>query len=144
MEAPRRNAEQTVYLPPIDAEHVRIHRLVSELRTAIAAGEELSKIEHSLRCLAKEVGDHFAHEERLMRLARYPAYEWHKRQHATARRKLRELADGLLAGGPASTSGALESLGGWFRDHIGVTDSMASAYLRNHQRECGGRAKANR
>ena len=79
-----------------------------------------------------------------MRLARYPAYEWHKRQHATARRKLQELAEGLPAGGPGATSGALESLGGWFRDHIGVTDSMASSYLRNHQREFGERAKATR
>lgn len=77
-----------------------------------------------------------------MRRARYPAYGWHKRQHATARRKLEELARELSGWGPVSISRALEFLGGWFRDHIGVTDYMASSYLRNHEGACGGRGKA--
>jgi hemerythrin-like metal-binding protein len=121
----------------MDAEHLQIHRAVADLQAALAAGAESGELESSLRRLAQEVAGHFRHEERLMRLAQYPAYEWHKRQHATARRKLQELAAELFAGGPASTSRALDSLGGWFRDHIGVTDSMASSYLRNHERQRG-------
>ena len=76
----------------MDAEHLQIHRAVAELQAALAAGAESGELESSLRRLAQEVAGHFRHEERLMRLAQYPAYEWHKRQHATARRKLQELA----------------------------------------------------
>jgi hemerythrin-like metal-binding protein len=116
--------------------------MVAELQAAFATGVELNEIEHSVRRMAAEVGGHFVHEERLMRMAHYPAYAWHRRQHATARSKLDDLAGQFRDGDRASIALSLESLAGWFNNHIGVTDCMASSYLRNHERECGARGKA--
>ncbi len=139
METSRWNAEWIVYLPAIDAEHLQIHQRVEKLQKAVATGVGLKRIEGSVRRLAGEVGRHFVHEERLMRVAHYPAFAWHRRQHATARRKLDQLVGQLPHGSRDSISRSLETLARWFNGHIGVTDSMASSYLRNYERACGSR-----
>ena len=135
------NAELTVYLPAIDAEHLQIHSTVEELHAAIAAQSGPRRMEGLLRRLAQEVADHFAHEERLMRVSHYSEYGWHKRQHATARRGVDELVSQFRPADRASLSLALESLAGWLSYHISVADNMVSAHIRNYEREYGIRQK---
>jgi hemerythrin len=135
-------AERSVYLPEIDAEHVQIQIALDEISIAAAAGASLQKMECLLRRLDKEVVGHFAHEERLMRASHYPEFAWHKRQHATALRKVEELVSQFRQGDLGLISPGLESIGAWLSCHISVADSMASAHIRNHAREFGVRGKA--
>ena len=125
--------ENSVYLPELDAEHRVMFRLLQELRHAVVEGEAASHLELKAQHLAAEANGHFRHEERLMREARYPQVEWHKRQHATARAQLATLALAIRSGKQASIFQSLEATAKEIRDHISVADRMAGAYLRNHR-----------
>ena len=109
-------------------------RLAQELRHAVFEEETAVRLELKAQRLAEEVSRHFRHEERLMREARYPQMEWHKRQHASARADLARLADAIRAADQDATFASLEAISRWIRDHTAVADRMAGAYLRNHQR----------
>lgn len=126
--------EHSVHVPEIDAEHQSIFRLASDLRGALMNGARRSQIELLARRVSTEVTGHLAHEERLLRAGRYPALEWHERQHQTGRARLAALERELGAGDLEAVFDALEHLAAWLRDHTSVADRMAGAYLRNYWR----------
>jgi hemerythrin len=118
-----------VDLPRVDAEHETIVRRLEELREAISVSGDPDEMVATAKELLRFVGLHFSHEERMMRSTDYSAYDWHKRQHDTARRRLA----GYVEGG--SVPELLDFLGAWLRDHSGLHDRMMGAYLRNFTRE---------
>lgn len=109
-------------------------RLAGALREALLAGEPTGRVDLLCRRLAAESNGHLSHEERLLRDAKYPAYEWHERQHRTARARLAALDRDVRAGQTQPAFEALESLAAWMRDHTLVADRMAGSYLRNYWR----------
>jgi len=121
-------------VPELDEEHQAMFRLTQELRHAVVEGEARERLKQKAQLLAEEVAGHLRHEERLMREARYPHVDWHKRQHNTIRNELTELAESLRSGEQAAILGSLEAIAKWMRDHTSVADRMAGAYLRNYQR----------
>ena len=134
MRSLRWTPEHSVFVPEIDAQHQEMFRLAEELRRAVLAGEKPGELELLRRRLASEIAGHLSHEERLMRAAEYPAFDWHERQHQTARAKLITLKRDIESGEWQAMFESLESLAGWMRDHTSVADRMAGAYLRNHWR----------
>lgn len=126
--------ESSVHVPEIDAEHQAIFRLAADLRSALMNGAKQSQVELLARRVSTEVAGHLAHEERLLRASRYPALDWHERQHQTGRARLAALERGIAQGDLEAVIDALELLAGWLRDHTSVADRMAGAYLRNHRR----------
>jgi hemerythrin len=126
--------EQAVHVPEIDAEHQEMFRLAADLRQALLAGDKTGHMELLCRRLAAELNGHFSHEERLMRDAEYPAYEWHQRQHRTARAKMAALERDVHRGERQPIFDSLESLAAWIRDHTSVADRMVGSYLRNYWR----------
>jgi hemerythrin len=119
-------SEHAVFQPEFDAEHRELFRLGEDLQHAVETDAAAATVEKSVRLLASELEAHLAHEERVMRSAGYSGYEWHKRQHDTARRRVKALA--------ADPDELLRYLAGWFRDHTGVADRMMAASLRNQGR----------
>ena len=87
-----------VFIPEIDAEHQNIFRLADELRQAVAGGAPADQAQAILRELIASAEDHFAHEERLMRSTGYPASAWHKGQHDTVRKKVKEFVPRIEGG----------------------------------------------
>jgi hemerythrin len=126
--------ENSVYLPELDEEHRVIFHLLQDLRHSVVDGEANVRLELKSQHLADEVTYHFQHEERLMREARYPQMEWHKRQHAASRAQLTTLLEAIRTGKQAAIFESLEAMAKGIRDHIGIADRMAGAYLRNHVR----------
>lgn len=126
--------ENSVHVPEIDAEHQSIYRLAGDLRGALLNGAKQGQVELLARRVSTEVAAHLTHEERLLRTSRYPALEWHERQHQTGRARLARLERAVARGNLDGVFDALESLAGWLRDHTSVADRMAGAYLRNHWR----------
>lgn len=126
--------ENAVHVPEIDAEHQAMFRLAADLRGALMDGAKQSQVELLARRLSTEVTGHLAHEERLLRASRYPALEWHERQHQSGRARVAALQRAIAAGDLEAVFDALESLAGWLRDHTSVADRMAGAYLRNQRR----------
>jgi hemerythrin-like metal-binding protein len=132
-------SKPSVHLPVIDSEHSQIHHGLDELGSAVAAGASQADVESLGIGVLEIVNRHFRHEERLMRASRYAEYTWHKRQHATALRKVANMQSACAAGDPSPAIAGIESVDMWFRDHISVADSMAGAHLRNYERENGKR-----
>ena len=126
--------EDSVYLPELDEQHQAMYRLAQDLRHAVVEGEAPVHLALKAQRLADEFADHFRHEESLMREASYPQVEWHQRQHATARAQLEALAASIHTGEQAAIFESLEAIAKWMRDHTGIADRMAGAYLRNHLR----------
>ena len=123
-----------VYIPEIDAEHKNIFRLADELSQAVAGGAPAEQARAILRELIASEEDHFAHEERLMRATSYPASVWHKGQHDTVRKKVKEFAPRIEGGERQAAPLLLEFLSGWLRNHIRLADCMMAAHVRNYER----------
>jgi hemerythrin len=116
-------AGYAVFQAECDSEHRDLFGLGEEVHCALQAGADAQTVAQATSRLAAGMEAHFAHEERLMRAARYAGYAWHKRQHDSARRRIASLS--------ATPEELLNYLTGWFRDHTGVADRMMAAALRN-------------
>jgi hemerythrin len=128
----KRHALHAVFMPTLDAEHKRLQEAVQALR-------RISDVEGGgpqtfLRSLAEQIDAHFAGEEQLMRSSRYPAYDWHKRQHDAARKRVTQFAARVEASEAGAVSEMASFLTDWLNDHTGLHDRMMAAYLRNYRR----------
>ncbi|HJT89699.1 MAG TPA: hemerythrin family protein [Bryobacteraceae bacterium] len=129
--------ENSVYVPEIDAQHRQMFGAAAELRRAVLAGEKPAQLELLLDHLMREFAGHSLRQEQLMQAAQYPAREWHRRQHETARAKLAMIRHNVHRGDREAIFESLESFAGWLRDHTSLTDRMLGSYLRNYRREHG-------
>ena len=129
-----------VFIPEIDAQHKDMFRLADQLRQAVAGRAPADRTRAVLREFMTRGEDHFAHEERLMRSTQYPGSAWHKRQHDTARKRLKEFAPRIQGGEGQAALLLLEFLSGWLRDHIRLADCMMAAHVRNCERAHAVRA----
>lgn len=133
MRALKWSVSHAVYIDEIDDEHKEIFAAVSWLRKALAGGGPPAEIHKLAGRLAASATGHFAHEERLMRAARYGSLRWHKQQHDNARRRVGQLAAQLEAGDAGAGLALVEYLTAWLGDHTRLADRMLGAFLRNHR-----------
>ena len=127
--------QYAVFVPEIDAEHRAIFQIGAELERAAAAHAPKQRLREMVRAMAGHAEDHFTHEERLMRAVRYQAFDWHKKQHDGARRRLKQFAKRIEAGEREAPGEMLHYLAQWLHDHTALTDRMMGARLRNFERE---------
>jgi hemerythrin len=125
---------QAVYLPQVDAEHRNLYRMAEDLHQAVRAGAEAARLQEIARPLLAGFEEHFAQEERLMRSAGCPDFEWHKTQHDTERNRGARMIQELEVGDPAAARIYLEFLYRWLKDHLSLTDRMMGSHVRNHDR----------
>lgn len=118
----------------MDAEHQTLFRLARELRRAVLAGAASNPVQSMLGDLIRHTGEHFVHEERLMRSAAYPLYQWHKRQHSMGRATATRLQRCVRRGDREAAAVLLQDFSGWLKNHIRLSDRMLGAYLRNYER----------
>jgi hemerythrin len=118
----------------MDAEHRALFQIAADLQRAILSRTPPEKFRAILRNLLAHVEEHFQHEERTMRTAAYPSYEWHKRQHDTVRKQAKFLVRRIAEGDTDAPSQLLEFLSRWLDDHTRLTDRMLAAFLRNAKR----------
>lgn len=122
-------ASDAMWVEELDGEHKEIVAAVAGLMQATA-----SEAMHAMQRLAGSVADHFAHEERLMRAARYEGMAWHKQQHDAARRRLQQFATAVARGEASAAAELTHYLTEWLRRHTRIADRMLGAFLRNRRR----------
>jgi hemerythrin len=126
-------SSHAVFVPEIDDDHKDIFEVLAQLDAALRSGES-DEINGLTARLADRIADHFAHEERLMRAARYGLLSWHKRSHDAARRRVARFL-GRIGRGDAQAAPALVGyLTEWLHNHTRVPDRMMGAFLRNQRR----------
>ena len=114
----------------IDSQHKEIFRLVeSVIETSYA---NAGKIDSAMEFLAGYTATHFAHEEKLMDMCKYPLSDMHKKQHYD----FVESVVGLM-GRVAKESDAernrtdIESVVvDWLADHVLGSDKIMAAHYR--------------
>jgi hemerythrin-like metal-binding protein len=119
----------SVYMPDIDEEHRQIFDAAGLLSQSLLAGDV--DLKPLMARIIEHAAAHFAHEEELMRVTRYPGYAWHKRQHETAVNYLAPLAQD---GSRKAAVELLRFLSDWLRNHVRMTDRIMGAYVRNRSR----------
>lgn len=128
------SASHAVFVAEIDDEHVEIFESIADLQTALSTQNPASNIGKLTQRLIARIDDHFAHEERLMRAARYGSLRWHKEKHDGARRRVAEFVGRIEQGDPGAGLALVEYLTSWLHDHTRLADLMLGASLRNHRR----------
>ena len=121
-----------VFITEIDDEHKEIFAVLREFQAAL--GNPRSDLRPLTARLTEQVAGHFAHEERLMRAARYGSLQWHKQLHDAARHRVRQLVARVEQGDTKTGPTLVTYLTGWLRNHAHIADRMMGAALRNHQR----------
>ncbi|MEI9976755.1 MAG: hemerythrin family protein [Ignavibacteriota bacterium] len=122
------------FVTEIDDEHKEIFEAVSDLQRALSEQRPTPEVQEAVQRLVRRTGDHFAHEERLMRAARYSSMRWHKTQHDGARRRVEQFVSRIEAGELEAGTALVEHLSSWLRDHTRLADRMMGAFLRNQRR----------
>ena len=128
------NTSHAVFIDEIDDEHKEIFDALCQLRKALASRDALLEIRRLARRLTDNITGHFRHEERLMRAARYGSFRWHKQQHDTAARRVRQFVTGIERREADAGTQLVLFLSSWLHNHTRVADRMLGAFLRNHRR----------
>ena len=128
------STSHAVFVTEIDDEHREIFDVLSSVQKVLASRGPLVEIRKITERLTACVVGHFAHEERLMRAARYAAMRWHKQQHDTARRRVGQFVLGIEHGDIKAGLDLVEYLASWLHNHTRLSDRMLGAFLRNRQR----------
>jgi hemerythrin len=128
------SASHAVFVTEIDDEHKEIFAALSNLRGALSGGSPVSEIRELTEHLTACIVGHFAHEERIMRAARYGSMNWHKRQHDAAGKKVGQFVRQIDQGDSQAGVALVEYLTSWLHEHTRLADRMMGAFLRNHRR----------
>ena len=126
-----------MFVTEIDDEHKGIFEVVADCREIFASGCDLPRIRNATERLANRIHEHFAHEERLMRAARYGSLRWHKQSHDSARRRVKGFVLRIERDDREAGTELIEYLTSWLRDHTRLADRMMASALRNHLRCMG-------
>ena len=139
MEPTEKPRYPVVFVAGIDEEHEAIGRIVDEMAAGLCRAAPKKDLVRITRRLVDCVEKHFAHEERLMKTERYESFDWHKRQHNAARKRLREFVRPVEKGDDVAAGVMITFLSAWLEGHAGLADSMMGAFLRNRKRGRAGR-----
>ncbi|WP_295443258.1 bacteriohemerythrin [uncultured Thiodictyon sp.] len=112
----------SVGVDEIDNQHKVLLGLVNEMHEAIQARHSTSVVGGVLERLADYTQSHFAAEENLMRLLRYPGYAEHKAQHEALMLRVVEFQQKVDAGKTAIGFELMHFLKVWLTGHIMSSD----------------------
>ncbi|HEY1242154.1 MAG TPA: hemerythrin family protein [Bryobacteraceae bacterium] len=135
VESIRWTDDDFVFVPQLDAEHQKLFQDAEGIRLALSRGMDAGQVGLHMWRLTRSFSAHIAGEERLMRSSRYPAFQWHERQHHAGRNKLARLTEASHRKDERIAGEALEDFARWMRDHVNLADRMFAAHLRNDRRE---------
>jgi hemerythrin-like metal-binding protein len=121
----------SVGIQSIDAQHQNLFALGRELHTAMSNGQGRASLAKILDRLVQYTSVHFAHEERLMRLADYPELAGHANEHALLTRKVLQFQKDFEAGRAVMTVQLLTFLKDWLHHHIQGSDLKYAPHVKN-------------
>ncbi len=113
----------------LDAQHQTLFSIGAELYAAMSAGQSRERTYGILTRLLDYTVTHFAHEERLMRVYRYPDYAAHKAEHDALKRQVSQFYEESQRGKVAISVRLLKFLDDWLKEHIGKSDQRYAPFL---------------
>ena len=135
MRALKWTAVHSVFLTEIDDDHKEIVAALWAFNGLLAGGPA-AELRPATERLITCISEHFAHEERLMRAARYSSMRWHKGQHDNARTRVAGFVPRIEHGDMQAGHALVKFVISWLHNHTRLADQMMAAFLRNHRRAC--------
>lgn len=113
----------SVGVPFLDADHKTLIGLVGDLQRSVGDEEEYATLGSVLRSLVDYTEHHFAREERVMAVCRYPSLHAHTAMHHKLAQQVRDLQARYVADSHSvAAKDCLNFLQKWLIDHICSTD----------------------
>lgn len=112
-----------------DDQHKKLVVLINRLYAALQAGKANEEMEHILNELVTYTQEHFADEENIMRLHKYPDFETHKNIHHQLVAKVAETQKRFHEGRSIGVE-TMSFLKSWLIDHIQKTDKKYGPFMR--------------
>jgi len=107
----------------VDYEHRELIELINSLHESAQSGAGRTAVIEALGEIYAQIASHFALEEKMMRVTRYPAYPEHKEDHETLLDDLRDIMDEVEDDGEYDEARLSTDLERWFSDHFGTHDA---------------------
>lgn len=121
------DARYEIGIAEIDAQHRQLLSILAQLEQSSGKGYSYEGARDALSELTKYAHVHFAIEESLMRMHRYPDLSAHIAEHQRLRKQLTEFQQRLL---DADIAGQLHKfVDSWLTHHIDVTDRKYVPHL---------------
>jgi len=117
----------------IDGEHKELFDAVGAFELAMTRNTEAAEIRALLRNLTASTVAHFAHEEAMMREAKYPGLTLHCADHRHLMEKLDAFTLRFTRGGAAITRHSIGFLRDWLLHHIENDDRRFADWLKAHE-----------
>lgn len=123
----------SVGVPVLDADHKTLIGLIYTLHRCIGDGEEYASVGSVLRALGDYVDHHFAREERMLEVCRYPSQPTHAAMHRRLSTQVGEMHAAYDAD-PTSIKArkCLDFLNKWLIEHICSTDMDYRGWVVGH------------
>jgi hemerythrin len=118
----------TIGLPSIDRQHRKIFENLLSLERAITNKQSSNEIRHLLKQLAENLDLHWAIEEALLEIIRYPKIEEHRQSHAKLNEALAKLE--IHLGGHQPMDEIARFFETWFIEHVLAGDVDYLNYAR--------------
>ncbi|MCI0431154.1 MAG: bacteriohemerythrin [Rhodospirillales bacterium] len=122
--------EYATGIPSVDYEHRSLIDLLNALHEDLGRERRSGEVGRFLAEVHARISAHFALEERLMRQARYDAYDDHKADHERLLDDIRDIMDDYERGAYEDADAALaERLRTWFGEHFATKDARLHRML---------------
>lgn len=113
----------SVGVAEVDYEHRELIELINSLHATMQNGATGDHIIATLGEIFAQIAAHFALEEKMMRVRRYPSLAEHKQDHETLLDDLRDIMDEVEYDGVFDESQLASDLERWFSDHFRTHDA---------------------
>lgn len=113
-----------------DTQHKGLFKLINELHDGIREKRNREALGAALGTLMEYTKSHFGDEENAMRIAGYPGYDDHKRQHVAFIAQVSDINERYRAGDPVMTMELVGLLVNWLKNHIQTVDRAYGPHLK--------------
>lgn len=124
------SSDFSVGVSKMDGEHQRLIDLINRLYAALKTGQAQSALSDILDELFDYTKTHFAAEEALLRLKRYPGLETQQHMHAHFVARISDMRDRFESGASLGVE-ALKFLKNWLLNHIQKVDAQYGPFLND-------------
>jgi hemerythrin len=126
------STDLSVGISKIDEEHLKLIEILQGLEEAIRGSHDADLIEDSIVNLFNYAKVHFAAEEEMLRLHKYPEEKMHQLEHSKFIAKAFEFREKFDAKRPGLNLEVARFLSGWILSHIQITDQRYMKHLHKH------------
>jgi hemerythrin len=124
------NDRYSVGVAQVDQQHKKLVALINQLHEAMSSGKGQAVLGPVCTELVSYARTHFAQEEQMLKLHRYPDLTAHQAVHAKLTAEVGELQKKLESKQSVLTMDVMGFLRTWLTDHIMQTDQKYAGHMK--------------